>query len=213
MSLAVLYESNGPIFSVLFLGLSLAAVGLIIWRVIKNFRARANLDQYLEQLERELQASGGKGVYDLCQREAVETEKVLPKVFFAALGQGRRGKVAARDAIADTIETEIMPSLQRFLPHILLIAKIAPMVGLLGTVVGMIQAFQAIASMSKPDPASLADDIGLALFTTAEGLIIAIPVIFAYTLLRERVNQFEQELQKGAHAALQFLPRVYDPRG
>jgi len=212
MSLQQLFESNGWVFTTIFLTLSLSAVGLVVWRMIKNFRASSNLDKYIEELERTLEAEGGRAVFDLCERDAIETEKVIPKVFFAAFREGRRGKVAARDAIADTIETDIVPSLQKFLPHILLIAKIAPMMGLLGTVVGMIGAFQTIATATRPEPATLAEDIGMALFTTAEGLIIAIPVIFAYTLLRERVNQFELELQKGAHAALQLLPRVYGQR-
>jgi biopolymer transport protein ExbB len=86
------------------------------------------------------------------------------------------------------------------------------MVGLLGTVSGMIKAFSKIAGNTKVDPSALAGDIGMALFTTAEGLIIAIPLIFAYSLFRERVNRFELDLQRAAQAALNLLPALAGKR-
>jgi biopolymer transport protein ExbB len=94
----------------------------------------------------------------------------------------------------------------------LVFAKLAPMLGLLGTVWGMIMAFGKIAGETKVEPSALANDIGMALFTTAEGLIIAIPLIFAYTMFRERVNRFELDLQRAAQAALNLVPRVYGQR-
>jgi biopolymer transport protein ExbB len=162
------------------------------------------------EVENELATGGGRAVFDMCKRQSTETHRVLPRVFSAALEEGHRGKIAARDAIADCIETEIMPSLQSLLPMILLLAKVAPMVGLLGTVSGMIGAFQTIAGATKVDPSALAQDIGMALFTTAEGLIIAIPLIFAYTFFRERLSRFEVELQRGAKEALKVVPKVFN---
>jgi biopolymer transport protein ExbB len=209
MSLSQLFAANGVAFSLIFLALSLTSVTLVVWRIIKNFRAGSNLDQFLQRVENELQTRGGQAVYELCRREAAASEQVIPKVFAVALEEGPRGRIAARDAVADCIETEIMPSLQSLLPIILLLAKVAPMVGLLGTVAGMIGAFQTIAGATKVDPSALANDIGMALFTTAEGLIIAIPLIFAYTLFRERVKRFEVELQRGSQEALKLLPKVF----
>jgi biopolymer transport protein ExbB len=101
---------------------------------------------------------------------------------------------------------EIVPELNFLLPLMLVLAKLAPMVGLLGTVSGMIMAFNKIAGATKVDPSALANDIGMALFTTAEGLIIAIPLVFAYSMFRERVNRFELDLQRAAQEALTLLP-------
>ena len=106
------------------------------------------------------------------------------------------------------MELELLPRLNFLLPLILVFIKIAPMVGLLGTVWGMIQAFGKIAGSTKVNPSDLANDIGLALFTTAEGLLIAIPLIFIYTILREKVNGFELDLQRGMQAALARVPRL-----
>ncbi len=69
-----------------------------------------------------------------------------------------------------------------------IIGQIAPMLGLLGTVVGMMGAFNTLASTGNADPGVLAGDIGLAMVTTAAGLIIAIPSIFFFFFLRNRFN-------------------------
>ena len=209
MNISDIISANGIVFSGLFLTMSFAGVALIAWRLIENIRAKTDLDQFIEDLESQMDSGGGRAAYEYCEREATETKRLVPKLFLAAFKDGQRGKIAARDAIADCIDHDIMPSLQALLPYILLLAKIAPMVGLLGTVSGMIGAFQTIAGAEKVDPSALANDIGMALFTTAEGLIIAIPLIFAYTLFKESVHKFEIELARASQTALQLLPRVY----
>lgn len=209
MSIADLIRANGITFSLAFAAMSFTAVGLIVWQMIRNVRSHTDLGKFVEQVETQLKAGGGQAAYQLVEREATQTKQIVPKVFLAAFKDGQRGKLAARDAMADCIEGEIMPWLQGLLPHILLLAKIAPMVGLLGTVVGMIGAFRTIAGATKVDPSALADDIGMALFTTAEGLLIAIPLIFAYTVFKERVHRFERDLAKASQAALKLLPRIY----
>lgn len=209
MDISSIISANGVFFSIVFSGMSFAGVGLVVWRIISNVRARTDVDKFVQQLEAHLASGGGQAVMAHCEREATETRQVVPKLFHAAITDGARGKVAARDAMADCIEMEIMPSLHSLLPHILLLAKISPMVGLLGTVSGMIGAFKTIAGATKVDPGALANDIGMALFTTAEGLIIAIPLIFAYTLLKERVHRFELDLARASQAAIKLLPHVY----
>ena len=209
MGMSDIFSANGVLFSIVFLSMSFAGVGLIVWRLIANISAKTNVDKYVEQIEAQLASGGGQSVVDLCERQAIETKQVIPKLFHAAFSEGARGKVAARDAMADCIETEIMPSLHGLLPYMLLLAKISPMVGLLGTVSGMINAFDTIASATKVDPGELASDIGMALFTTAEGLIIAIPLIFAYTLFKERVHRFELDLARGSQAAMKIVSQIY----
>lgn len=210
MTLMDIYQANGPVFTIVFASLSSISIYLVAWRVIKNFRAHANVDEFLGDLEERLKESGPQEAYQWCKQEAERhQDAVVPRVFLAAFEDGHRGKAAARDAMEDRIETDLVPNLQQKLPAILLFAKVSPMVGLLGTVAGMISAFQTIAGATKVNPSELADDIGMALFTTAEGLIIAIPLIFAYSIFRERVNRYEIELQKGTHAALKLLPLIH----
>jgi biopolymer transport protein ExbB len=209
MSVAHIVEANGLFFTVVFVALSLAAVFFVALRSIKYWRARTDVGMFIAQVEMELETKGGPAAIEFCEREADEKQHVLALLFAAAFKDGQRGQIAARDAIADCLELEIMPSLHKWLPAILMITKVAPMFGLLGTVVGMIGAFETIAGATKVNPSALANDIGMALFTTAEGLFIAIPLILVYSTFTSVLHQFEVGLQRGSQAALRLLPKVY----
>lgn len=208
MSFQYIVQSNGPVFLTVFGLLSLASLTIIIWRIWLNVSAKTDLADFLERLQEDLNNGGRDAALEMCEDEP----GVIPKLFTTALQTCEQGKVATRNALANLIELEIVPDLNFLLPFILVLAKLSPMVGLLGTVTGMIQAFSKIAAETKVSPDALADDIGMALFTTAEGLIIAIPLIFAYTMFRERVTRFELDLQRAAQAALNMLPRLSEKR-
>jgi biopolymer transport protein ExbB len=100
----------------------------------------------------------------------------------------------ALEAMQEVGQDESM-KLQHRLSHIGLIGTISPMVGLFGTVDGMIRAFFAIATGGgSPDPQKLADGISKALLTTLVGLAIAIPAIAVYNILRNRLERLELEV-------------------
>ena len=202
MSWQRIIEANGPFFLTVFVILFLTSFTLIFWRWLLNRGATADLAEFLHRLREYLADGGHEEALDLCEEESA----VVAKVLKTALENSPQGKVAVRNAMADKIELEIIPDLNFLLPWILVLAKLSPMVGLLGTVWGMINAFGKIAGAVKVNPSDLAGDIGMALFTTAEGLLIAIPLIFAYTMFRERVNRFEVDLQRAAQAALRLFP-------
>ncbi len=208
MSFRSIIQANGPIFLIVFGLLSLTSVTIIIWRLWLNHSAKTDLGDFLERLKEQLTQGGRESALEMCEQEP----GVVPKVFTTALQTAEQGKVATRNAIANLVELEIIPDLNFLLPLMVVFAKLAPMVGLLGTVSGMIKAFSKIAGNTKVDPSALAGDIGMALFTTAEGLIIAIPLIFAYSMFRERVNRFELDLQRAAQAALNLLPALAGKR-
>jgi biopolymer transport protein ExbB len=202
--------ANGPLFTTLFIVLSLASVTVIVWRLWLNHGAKTDLTEFLENLQEEMGKGGRSAAMVFCEEEP----GIIPKLFATALQTCEQGKVATRNAMANLIELEILPDLNFLLPLILVFTKLAPMLGLLGTVWGMILAFGKIAGATKVNPSDLANDIGMALYTTAEGLLIAIPLIFIYTMLRERVNRFELDLQRASQAAMNMLPlfRGEEPR-
>lgn len=204
MSISHIIEANGPFFTIIFTALSLASLTLVFWRWWLNYHAKTDLADLLGRLEPLLEKEGVEGAVRLCDEEP----GILPKLFTTALQTGPEGKVATRSALANLIELEILPDLNFLLPQILVFAKLAPMLGLLGTVWGMILAFEKIAGATKVNPSDLSNDIGMALFTTAEGLLIAIPLIFAYTMFREQVNRFELDLQRGAQAAMNLVAKM-----
>ncbi len=98
-------------------------------------------------------------------------------------------------AHADAVLEGIENATQRWIQYLNVIATIAPMVGLLGTVSGMIGAFQTIALGGMGKPELLAGDIGEALITTATGLVIGIPAMVFYFVLRNRLDARLEELE------------------
>ena len=120
-----------------------------------------------------------------------------------------------RRAMANAIELEILPDLNFLLPLILAIAKIATMVGLLLTVVSMINTFSNIQeAVNRGESASSSSGaIGLALFATAFGLITAIPLVFSHVLFKAWINQFENKMKSGAQKLLLLVQNAKQSGG
>ena len=99
----------------------------------------------------------------------------------------------------------VLAGLEHRLSWIHTVARSSPMLGLLGTVVGMIGAFGKIAGVDRTRPSALAEDISLALFTTAIGIVIAIPMILAASFTTTRIRKLEGAVEEGAHVLLNEL--------
>ncbi len=121
-------------------------------------------------------------------------ESFLGQVLSAGLAKLSSGYPQAIEAMQEVGEEENM-KLEHRLSYMALIGTISPMVGLFGTVQGMISSFRTIAeSTGTPKPSQLAEGISTALFTTLVGLGIAIPAIAAYNILRNRIAQLVLEV-------------------
>src|SRR5438105_664226 len=152
--------------------MSLTAATLVIWRILLNFEARTDLNQFLPRFQSILAEQGPEAALKFCK---VEKGLIATKLFPAALETFAEGAAAMRRSMANAIELEILPDLNFLLAPILAIAKIATMVGLLGTVISMIRTFNAIQSAaSGSDATKHSGAIGLALIATALGLVTAI---------------------------------------
>src|SRR5438105_8896664 len=163
--------------------MSLAAVTMVIWRILLNINGSTNMNEFLPLFQQRLEKEGIEGALKLCRSRT----DIIPKRLFAAgLETSKQGLAAMRRAMANVIELEILPDLNFLLPSILAIAKIATMVGLLGTVLSMIGTFTKIqeAASRGENVTTSSGAIGLALFATALGLITAIPLVFAHVLFK-----------------------------
>jgi biopolymer transport protein ExbB len=192
--------------------LSLVAAALVVWRLLLNLNAKTNLDSFLPEFQDRLQRDGVEGALKFCRSES----GLIPRKLYAAgLENSRLGLASMKRAMANAIELEILPDLNFLLAPILAIGKIATMVGLFLTVVSMINTFTAISDAAKGGNAGNVTNqsaaIGLALFGTAGGLMIAIPLVFAHVLFRARVSKFEVEL-KAAAQRLILLMQTLKPR-
>jgi biopolymer transport protein ExbB len=116
-----------------------------------------------------------------------------------------------KEVIEDT-GRHVVHELERFMNTLGTIAAITPLLGLLGTVTGMISAFEAITTQGVGDARVLSGGIGEALITTAAGLIVAIPALIGYRYLRGRVDALVIEMEKEAIKLVQAFDR-YESRG
>jgi biopolymer transport protein ExbB len=117
------------------------------------------------------------------------------------LASGLRNMNAERELMKESIEEEgrqVVLELERFLNTLGTIAAITPLLGLLGTVIGMIKVFAVITSVGVGDPAVLADGISQALLTTAAGLSVAIPSLMFYRYFRGRVDELLLKMEAQA---------------
>jgi biopolymer transport protein ExbB len=208
MEVLVTFFTKHTYFAIPMALMSLAAVTLVIWRILLNLNARTNLNEFLPALQEKLEKEGVEGALKFCKDEP----GVIPqKLYRSGLETSKQGIAAMRRSMANTIELEIVPELNYLLPSILAIAKIATMVGLLGTVISMIGTFRDIQEMQgKGNVAGHSGEIGLALAATALGLVTAIPLVFAHVLFKAWVSNFETKM-KGAAQKLILLVQSLKP--
>ena len=181
-------------FAIPMFFMSLVAITLVVWRILLNFGARTNMNAFLPAFQDKLQQEGVEAAKEFCERQP----GLIPRrLFTAGLETSKQGVAAMRRAMATVIELEVAPQLNFLLPPILAIAKIATMVGLLGTVISMIGTFSQLSKGG--DPQAQSQSIGLALFATAFGLVTAIPLVFAHVLFKAWIADFEIKMKSAAH--------------
>jgi biopolymer transport protein ExbB len=138
--------------------------------------------------------------------DALSRNSPLGRVLAAGLANRHQGREIMKEAIEDT-GRHVVHELERFLNALGTIAAISPLLGLLGTVIGMIQAFDSITSQGVGDPKVLSGGIGVALITTAAGLLVAIPALVGFRYLRGVVDFLVIEMEKEAMKLVQAFDR------
>jgi biopolymer transport protein ExbB len=128
----------------------------------------------------------------------------LGRVLAAGLANRRHEHAVVKEAIEDA-GRHVVPDLERYLNTLGTIAAIAPFLGLLGTVLGMIQMFAGIGSHGLGDPSIVASGISQALVATATGLVVAIPSLMAYRYLRGRVDLLLTDMEQEALKLVEIL--------
>lgn len=199
-----LFNALGWMYSIAFFALSVALVTLIVMNIIAVRRDNVCPPDLVEGVEQHFAEGNPRAAAELLRTD----DSFLGQVVSAGLSKLDRGHPAAIEAMQEVGEEEIM-KMEHSLGYIGLIGNISPMVGLLGTVDGMVAAFREIAvSGSTPNAAALANNISLALVTTLAGLIIAIPAISICNVLKNRVQRLT--LQIGIQSE-QILERFLKP--
>lgn len=133
-----------------------------------------------------------------------ENDTPLARLMLAALQQAGQPRDVIKEVVEETGRHEVA-HLDRYLNFLGSIAGVSPLLGLLGTVFGIMSAFSAIGSVGVGDPKALASGIAEALITTASGLIVAIPSLIMYRYLRGRVDGLVLEMEREALKVVNLL--------
>ncbi len=180
----------GWTFSLVFLALSFATVALFVMNLLAVRREGVIPASLVEGFESHLNEKRYQEAYEMAKAD----ESFLGMVLSAGLEKLQTGYDHAIEAMQEVGEEENM-KLEHRLSYLGLVGTVAPMVGLLGTVVGMVESFSVIAqSTVTPKPADLAEGISKALITTLVGLVIAIPAIAVYNIFKNRIARLVLEV-------------------
>ncbi len=180
----------GWLYSIIFLAISFVFVALVVMNLLAARRENIVPVALVQGFEQHLNDRKYQEAYELAKND----DSFLGQVLSAGLAKLSQGYPQAIEAMQEVGEEETM-KLEHRLSYIALIGTVSPMVGLLGTVDGMVASFMVIArSETAPRPSELAVGISTALITTLVGLWLAIPAIAIYGILRNRFQRLTLEV-------------------
>lgn len=182
-----LLQAGGPVGYVIIF-LSLATVALVVEHLLSIRRGSLMPKGLVDELQRLIPSRQYTQAIEQCQGSS----SFLGFIVAAGLQEIPLGYGAVEKAMEDA-SVEQTARLMRKIDYLSLIGAVAPMLGLLGTVWGMIQAFAEFAEKANPLPADFAPSISQALVTTLFGLLVAIPASAAYVWFRNRIDEFVAE--------------------
>ncbi|MBN2704805.1 MAG: MotA/TolQ/ExbB proton channel family protein [Deltaproteobacteria bacterium] len=174
------------------LAIGLVAILLALERAWFFLRIRSNSGSTLQQLT-ELVVEGRRADCDslLARRKSYPTSRVLGNI----LKHADQSQEILDNVLEEALLSQV-PRLERFLPTLAMLAAIAPLLGLLGTVTGMISTFQVINIFGTGDPKMMSGGISEALITTQVGLVVAIPIMLIHHIFERRVDTLIADLEE-----------------
>ncbi len=180
---------------------SIIGLAITIERFISLRRASIDTRDFMDTMRQVLRQSRMQEAIEICD----ETDAPVARIMKSGIVRHNRSKEDIREAIQDAGHLEI-PRLERYLSALATCANIAPLLGLLGTVAGMIKAFAEIQNkQGQVNPSDLAEGISNALVTTAAGLSVAIPMLVAYNYFVTRVDNMVVEMEISSSELVELL--------
>lgn len=176
---------------------ALAIIGERLWSLQKKYVSPAGLLPQVQQWLDGKQLDGQR-------LELLRDSSPLGRILAAGLANRRHAPDVVKEAIEDA-GRHVVPELERYLNPLGTIAAIAPFLGLLGTVLGMIEMFAGIGSHGLGDPSVVASGISQALVATASGLTVAIPSLMFYRYFRARVDALLLDMEQEALKLVEII--------
>lgn len=203
MSFWQVFLSGGPVMWPILL-CSIFALAIILEKFWHLNKIKIDTQKFLSDILDKIKRHEIKEGLQICDK----TNSPISHILKAGILKYDRTREQIKEAIEDASLYEV-PKLEKNLSTLATIAHISPLLGLLGTVTGMVRCFQTIqakaTSFHPVSPGDLAGGIWEALLTTVAGLIVAIPTFVAYNYLVSRVNNFILEMEKASTELVNFL--------
>ena len=187
-----------PMIPLLLLGILALAI------VVERFWSLRRKEILPPGLGEEVRAWAGRGQLEAAHIDSLRRNSPLGEVLAAALDMRNKPREQIRERIEDT-GRHVVHRMEKFLNALGSIASAGPLLGLLGTVVGMIQMFLGIQDSGVGDVNALAGGIGKALVCAAAGMIVAIPALLFHRYFRGKVTGYVMEMEKEATALVDAL--------
>lgn len=184
------------------------AVGLAI--AIERYVTLTQVKRRNEGMWRKLEPALAEGDFDQAREMTSEDDSTVSRLL--SMGLARQGAVRRRDDIEIAMEEsmmEIIPQLEKRTAYVALGANIATLLGLLGTIIGLIHAFTAVADANPAEKADLLSaSISVAMNTTAFGLIAAIPLLVTHSVLTAKTSEIVDSLEMASVKTLNVITKL-----
>jgi len=176
---------------------------VMVWMRVARQRFRNEEEQsaFLAELQAPLASGNYEAAADLCDGDP----RALSQLALVAINNRELGYAKVKHLVMDRFQRDVLSDLEQRLSWVNTVIKSAPMVGLFGTVVGMMGAFGKLAAAANVSPDVLAQDISVALITTASGLAIAIPLVLVTASINIRIRKMEDLVGSGLSQVLDTL--------
>jgi biopolymer transport protein ExbB len=194
-------RASGPIGLFLLL-LSIYFTALVI-RLFMEFRVTEAVPTPLvEKLETAIRDKKFQDAYDVCK----DNDSFLARLVRTGIANLPNGRADAKEAMEEASE-EIVTNYEMKISYLAVIGTLGPMIGLVGTLWGMIMSFKEIATAAgaQPRPEKVAEGISTALFITLEGVTLSVPAIFFFAFFRNRIAQMTMEATRVADRTINSL--------
>jgi len=159
----------------------------------KRFKSFDLQTQFLDALDEPLRKGDFDSAMQLCEGD----RRAVCQLAFLAMSNRKEGYAKVKAQVIETFQRDVLSDLEHRLVGVNTAIKIEPMMGLLGTVLGMMAAFGKLAAAESVKAEALAEDISFALITTAVGLAVSIPLMFALAKINVRIRKMEDLIASG----------------
>ncbi len=163
---------------------------VLIWTRVgqKWFKTEEEQNAFLDSIEADLANGNFESVSAACEGD----QRAVPMLINLGVTNEKLGYAKVKHLLTERFQRDVLAELEKNISWVTTVIKTAPMLGLFGTVVGMIGAFATLADQKSMDATALASDINVALYTTAIGLSIAIPLVMVLNAVNNRIRHMEE---------------------